>query len=338
MRSRTPGTRARPSPTPTWDAAGSTICAQCLDLVRESGRRRRPRRVGHRSRRRRDLHARLPRGPRDERTHALGRRPVPRRRPARRSGRVVRPQHRPRRLRPLRPARRPRPLPAGPARRHAARRADQPGRAVAHRLRRRGRRHRDARVALRPRSPPTASSSSTTPTPRRARPRSRRSGPRAGIDAPIERVDGSGVWWRKTAAPAARPDRPRSRGTASRPRSCAPSSGAARRAPARAAGARAAGGHQGPLGRRRLLQHEARGGAHAALALAAYQQGIDDLDYEVIVVENGSAPDQKLGERVRAQLRTRVPLRRPRRRGDADPGRRAQPTASRSPPATRSRS
>ena len=28
----------------------------------------------------------------------------------------------------------------------------------------------------------------------------------------------------------------------------------------------------------------------------AYQEGIDDLDYEVIVVENGSAPDQRLGE------------------------------------------
>ena len=28
----------------------------------------------------------------------------------------------------------------------------------------------------------------------------------------------------------------------------------------------------------------------------AYQQGIDDLDYEVIVVENGSVADQRLGE------------------------------------------
>ena len=28
----------------------------------------------------------------------------------------------------------------------------------------------------------------------------------------------------------------------------------------------------------------------------SYQQGVDDLDYEVIVVENGSAPDQRLGE------------------------------------------
>ena len=28
----------------------------------------------------------------------------------------------------------------------------------------------------------------------------------------------------------------------------------------------------------------------------AYQEGIDDLDYEVLVVENGSDDDQKLGE------------------------------------------
>ena len=27
----------------------------------------------------------------------------------------------------------------------------------------------------------------------------------------------------------------------------------------------------------------------------AYQRGVDGLDYEVVVVENGSAPDQRLG-------------------------------------------
>ena len=53
----------------------------------------------------------------------------------------------------------------------------------------------------------------------------------------------------------------------------------------------------------------------------AYQQGIDDLDYEVIVVENGSAPDQRLGEEFVRELRARVPLRRPRRRRHAVAGR-----------------
>ncbi len=46
----------------------------------------------------------------------------------------------------------------------------------------------------------------------------------------------------------------------------------------------------------------------------SYQRGIDDLDYEVVVVENGSAPNERAGRGVRAQLRPRVPLRRPRRR------------------------
>ena len=52
----------------------------------------------------------------------------------------------------------------------------------------------------------------------------------------------------------------------------------------------------GPVGRRRRPQHAARGGAHPPLAVPRYQQGIDDLHYEVIVVENGSAPDQRLGD------------------------------------------
>jgi hypothetical protein len=37
----------------------------------------------------------------------------------------------------------------------------------------------------------------------------------------------------------------------------------------------------------------------------AYQEGIEDLDYEVIVVENGSSPDQALGEElVRSSARS----------------------------------
>ena len=42
----------------------------------------------------------------------------------------------------------------------------------------------------------------------------------------------------------------------------------------------------------------------------SYQEGIDDLDYEVIVVENGSAPEQRLGEEPRGELRSGVPIHR----------------------------
>ncbi len=108
-------TRSRPASRP------------CLDTVRTREGRRRPRRVRHRSGRRRHLPARLPRRPRDARPAASGsptgsapRPDEPRaRRPARRrSGlRLARPQQRPRRLRPLRPARRSGPVPAGRLRR-----------------------------------------------------------------------------------------------------------------------------------------------------------------------------------------------------------------------------
>ena len=46
----------------------------------------------------------------------------------------------------------------------------------------------------------------------------------------------------------------------------------------------------------------------------AYQQGIDDVGYEVIVVENGSRPRPEARRGVRRELRARVPVRRPRRR------------------------
>ena len=70
----------------------------------------------------------------------------------------------------------------------------------------------------------------------------------------------------------------------------------------------------------------------------AYQQGIDDLDYEVIVVENGSAPDQKLGEEFVRSFGPEFRYLDLGADGDADPGRRAQPRRRRSRPATRSRS
>ena len=71
---------------------------------------------------------------------------------------------------------------------------------------------------------------------------------------------------------------------------------------------------EGPLGRRRLLQHEARSRAHAALALARLPTG--DRRSRL----RGHRGRERLGRRsearrrVRAQLRRRVPLPRPRRR------------------------
>ncbi|MDZ7673809.1 MAG: hypothetical protein U5K30_01885 [Acidimicrobiales bacterium] len=73
------------------------------------------------------------------------------------------------------------------------------------------------------------------------------------------------------------------------------------------------------------------------LALSrSYQEGIDDLSYEVIVVENGSSPDQKLGQdfvgrfgpefrlhRPRATRPTPSPVTAPNRRHPAGPRRRA---------------
>ena len=90
--------------------------------------------------------------------------------------------------------------------------------------------------------------------------RSRRSAPRRGIAEPIERVD----WVGRSGA------RPSDGGRAAAP--CERSRvGSLERAPARAR--RSAGVAQGPVGRRRLLQHAARGGAHAALAVARLPAG-----------------------------------------------------------------
>ena len=56
-----------------------------------------------------------------------------------------------------------------------------------------------------------------------------------------------------------------------------------------------------------------------------YQEDIDDVSYEVIVVENGSDTDQRLGAEFVASLRPRVPLPRPGRRRPPLAGGRAQP-------------
>ncbi len=129
-----------------------------------------------------------------------------------------------------------------------------------------------------------------------------------GIDEVIERVDGSAISWRKTKPD----DRPRA-DVGARAASHAPIAGPA------------------PANGKELsvvvvfynMRREAQRSLHALSR--AYQQSIDGLDYEVIVIENGSAPDQVLGEEFVADLRSRVPVRRPRRRRDSDTGRRAQP-------------
>ncbi|GIU89466.1 MAG: hypothetical protein KatS3mg010_0565 [Acidimicrobiia bacterium] len=101
---------------------------------------------------------------------------------------------------------------------------------------------------------------------------------RRGIDDPVRRVDAHAALWRKTSAA----------GTARAP------------APARAEG-------HAPLAPRRSptldlsvvvvfydMRREAQRTLHSLSR--AYQQGIDDRTYEVIVVENGSHEEQRLGE------------------------------------------
>jgi cephalosporin hydroxylase len=116
---------------------------------------------------------------------------------------------------------------------------------------------------------------------------------RAGehIDSPLERVGGSGVSWRKTAsvAPTLTPERSarsakvRARlGRRSRP----PLAPAAPPPPAVTKDLSVVVVFYN-------MKREAQRTLHSLSR--AYQQGIDGLDYEVIVIENGSAADQKLG-------------------------------------------
>jgi cephalosporin hydroxylase len=106
---------------------------------------------------------------------------------------------------------------------------------------------------------------------------------RRGIDDPIERIDGSGAWWQKTKvargapAPARSDDEERVR----------------RSAPIPAAVAKAVKDLSVVV----VFYNMRREAARTLHSLSrSYQQGLDDTDYEVIVVENGSAPDQRLGE------------------------------------------
>jgi cephalosporin hydroxylase len=125
---------------------------------------------------------------------------------------------------------------------------------------------------------------------------------RLGIDEPLERVDWAGVAWRKLHAPVAPPSPTPSSsggGVLGRLRR----SRAERRAvalegravgapipPARVAGTTA-------LSVVVVFYNMKREAARTLHSLSrAYQEGIDDLDYEVIVVENGSDDDQRLSD------------------------------------------
>ena len=166
---------------------------------------------------------------------------------------------------------------------------------------------------------------------RSRRGRSTRSAPHVGIDAPIERVGSSGVSWRKAAsvaAPVPEADEPKP----SRLR------GLLRRRARRAPLAAPAPAITKDLSVVVVFYNMRREAARTLHSLSrAYQRDIDGLDYEVIVVENGSAPDQKLGEEfVRSfgpefRTSTSAPTRHPRRSTRST-------AVSRSRPATRSRS
>jgi cephalosporin hydroxylase len=102
---------------------------------------------------------------------------------------------------------------------------------------------------------------------------------RRGIDETIERADGAAIWWRKTKAA----------GKAAAPKPAAASTRAPLAPPA-------------PAQAKDLsvivvfynMKREAQRTLHSLSR--AYQRGMEDLDYEVIVLENGSAPEQVLGE------------------------------------------
>jgi cephalosporin hydroxylase len=97
-----------------------------------------------------------------------------------------------------------------------------------------------------------------------------------GMVEPPERVDWSAAAWRKPATHE-------------------PARSSTRRVPAARAGREAAASKDlGVVVVVYNMHREARRTLHSLSR--SYQWGIDDLDYEVIVVENGSDPEQRLGE------------------------------------------
>ena len=196
-----------------------------------------------------------------------------------------RPQHRPRRLRPLRPPRRPGPLPPGPA----GRRSTTTGPTGSPCCGSGGPRPtRRARSSTRSTTgwPTAASSSSTAGSTPIAGRRSSGSAPTGSIETPLEPVDASAVAWRKAAGDA-RPRAPPRRLRRSRRRL------RAARTPRLAPPLPADPVDLSVVVVFYNMRREAGRTLHSLCR--AYQEGIDDISYEVIVVENGSDDDQKLG-------------------------------------------
>ena len=145
-----------------------------------------------------------------------------------------------------------------------------------------------------------------------------------GIAAPLERVDGSAVAWRKAAvgrdAVGATTRAGRRRAHVRRSR---------RRRPTDAL----------DLSVVVVFYNMRREAARTLHSLSrAYQEGIDDLDYEVIVVENGSDADQRLGEEFVESFGPEFRYLDLGADADAVAGRGAQPRHPRRHAATRSRS
>ena len=113
---------------------------------------------------------------------------------------------------------------------------------------------------------------------------------RLGVTAPVERIDGNAWTWR---APAA--------GTGSPPVEGTPT--AQERALARVPLARPAGVGAVALSVVVVFYNMRREAARTLHSLSrAYQRGIEDLDYEVLAIDNGSSPDQRLSRELVASF------------------------------------
>jgi cephalosporin hydroxylase len=100
---------------------------------------------------------------------------------------------------------------------------------------------------------------------------------RRGIDDQIETVDGNGAFWRKTKS---------ARGVATMPATTVHTAPLPTLTPAAV-----------DLSVIVVFYNMRREAARTLRSLSrSYQREIEDVDYEVIVVENGSAPEQRLGE------------------------------------------